>query len=62
MQTAGSWSDVALDYGVLEIDEALTAHGPQLELHVLWTESEGLIAWWRVPAGVLLRWAEVGLA
>ena len=46
META-TWFDLALDYGVLELHEELTAPGPVLELHlVIDSETDATIAWW----------------
>jgi hypothetical protein len=54
--------DLGPDYGVLELDEAVTAPGPALELHVVVSERVGLVARWSTDLGVSLGFIEVGLA
>ena len=46
METS-TWFDLAPDYGVLEVDEAVTAPGPALELHLVTDGATGTsVAWW----------------
>jgi len=54
------WLDLAPDYGVLELDEAVTAPGPALELHVVRSQRAGVVAWWTTDAGRTLGFVEVG--
>jgi hypothetical protein len=50
------WFDVGPDYGVLEVDEAITAPGPALELHLLIDRETGMtVAWWSSDGGAWLR-------
>jgi len=57
-----TWFEVGPSYGVLELDEAVTAPGPALELHVLMSERIGLVAWWSTERGETLGFVEVGRA
>ena len=53
--------DLAADYVVLELHEALTAPGPALELHVVQDSETGAsIAWWEADDGAWLGPAQVG--
>jgi hypothetical protein len=56
------WFDLAPDYGVLELDERVTAPGPALELHVVSSKRVGLVAWWSTEQGETLGFVEIGLA
>ena len=57
-----TWFDLAPDYVVLELDEAVTAPGPALELHVVVSKRAGLVAWWSTDLAVSLGLVEVGPA
>jgi hypothetical protein len=61
METS-TWFDLSPHYGVLELDEEVTAPGPALELHVVRSEGVGLVAWWSTERGETLRFVEVGRA
>jgi len=61
METS-AWFDLAPDYGVLELHEAVTAPGPALELHVVRSEPSHLVAWWTTERGETLRFVDAGQA
>ena len=56
-----AWFDLAPDYGVLELHEAVTSPGPALELHLAWG-SGVTVAWWADADGEYLGPAPVGKA
>jgi hypothetical protein len=58
-----AWFDLAPDYGVLELHEAVTAQGPALELHILTDSETGMtLAWWSTGDGRWLRAVRVAEA
>jgi hypothetical protein len=54
------WHDLDPHHGVLELDEAWTAPGPPLELHIVQdSETGGLAAWWADDRGRWLRIVDI---